>query len=125
MQTWHVSLGFLLHLGLCCLAAASQNCPTSIKSEGNVNVAIYLVKLNVGYKHENCCMCCIQVPPSTPGTKSVPATHEEEAEPEEAVIKPAPRFAKFDRNNFKCSRCLKVRRSKQLPHLALGYGLWS
>lgn len=49
-----------------------------------------------------------QVPPSTPGTKSTPADHEEEAEPEEAVIKPAPRFAKFERNNFKCSRCLKV-----------------
>jgi hypothetical protein len=64
------------------------------------------------------CICCVQVPPSTPGTKSVPAHHEEEAEPEEAVIKPAPRFAKFDRNNFKCSRCLKVRCSKRLPHLA-------
>lgn len=51
-----------------------------------------------------------QVPPSTPGTKSTPADHEEEEaeQAEEAVIKPAPRFAKFERNNFKCSRCLKV-----------------
>ena len=50
----------------------------------------------------------LQVPPSTPGTKSTPAEREEEEEPEEPVIKPAPRFAKFDRNNFKCTRCLKV-----------------
>ncbi|DBA68705.1 TPA: hypothetical protein ACH3X2_013498 [Trebouxia sp. C0005] len=57
----------------------------------------------------------IEVPPSTPGTKSVPATHEEEAEAEEAVIKPAPRFAKFDRNNFKCSRCLKMHHPEGSP----------
>ena len=49
-----------------------------------------------------------QVPPSTPGTKSTPADREEEEEAEEPVIKPAPRFAKFERNNFKCTRCLKV-----------------
>ncbi|DBA80639.1 TPA: hypothetical protein ACH3X1_007887 [Trebouxia sp. C0004] len=57
----------------------------------------------------------VEVPPSTPGTKSVPATHGEEAEPEEAVIKPAPRFAKFDRNNFKCSRCLKMHHPEGSP----------
>ena len=50
----------------------------------------------------------VQIPPSTPGTKSTPADREEEEEPEEPVIKPAPRFAKFERNNFKCTRCLKV-----------------
>lgn len=50
----------------------------------------------------------VQVPPSTPGTKSTPADREEEEEPEEPIIKPAPRFAKFERNNFKCTRCLKV-----------------
>lgn len=49
----------------------------------------------------------VEVPPSTPGTKATPVEREEE-EPEEPVIKPAPRFAKFDRNNFKCTRCLKV-----------------
>ena len=54
------------------------------------------------------CVVVFQVPPSTPGTKSTPAEREEEEEPEEPVIKPAPRFAKFERNNFKCTRCLKV-----------------
>lgn len=50
------------------------------------------------------------MPPSTPGTKLAQAAEpEEEEEPAaEPAAKPAPRFAKFDRNNFKCTRCLKV-----------------
>ena len=54
---------------------------------------------------------CFQVPPSTPGTKSAQPAEPEEEEQEpaaEPAAKPAPRFAKFDRNNFKCTRCLKV-----------------
>ncbi|KAL3155881.1 hypothetical protein ABBQ32_012881 [Trebouxia sp. C0010 RCD-2024] len=57
----------------------------------------------------------VEVPPSTPGTKSTPADREEEEEPEEPIIKPAPRFAKFERNNFKCTRCLKMHHPEGSP----------